>query len=384
MSKNVILAAAGLALATGVASAQVVVFTDTGDGQASNGSWIRTWDSSHGVMTMASYAAGVRLAGIDHAPGGSCDFFVADGPKPPQQGATVGDGRILKVTDLMGSANTSVVATGQQIWNPIGIRYDARSGSVIDVDNLTSPGNPPQVVRGVYGVNTSTGVQTLLQQERVAIAGVSNQTTEGRAWHEGGTYVARDSRGTSGRYYVMATTGGRYVGNYAGVPNLNVSSTIWKVDVNGTATASNFQEFVDTASAGFLHNTVSIAGAGNNYTDFRGICMDGNNNVYVTSTYFGLIMKLTTDANGDFTGSSIVASGLDSPETIEWDSYTNTLVFAQLGNTHQLNRINLDGSGLTTLASGVHVRGIDFCAVPTPGCLASLGLASVLGLRRRR
>jgi hypothetical protein len=361
----------------------VIVFTETGDGQATNGSSIKSWDSTNGVMTLATYAPGVRLAGLDHAPGGTCDFFVADGPKPPPNGATAGTGRILKVSNLMGSPSTSVVASGQQIWNPIGIRYDARSNSVLDIDNLTSPGNPPAVVRGYYGVNVGSGTQTLLQQERTAISGVSNQTPFGQPWLEGGTYQARDSR-TPGRYYVMAATGGRYNGPYVGVPNLNVSSEIWKVDVNGTATASTFHEFIDTSVAGFIHNTTTIAGAGNNYTDFRGICMDGNSNLYITSSYFGLIIKMTTDANGDFTGSSIVASGLDAIETIEWDSYTNTLVFAQLGNVRTLNRINLDGTGLTTLASTVHVRGIDFCPVPTPGVGAGLGLAALVGLRRRR
>ena len=383
MKIRLMLAAVGLALAAGVSNAQIVVFTDTGDGPATGGSYIKTWDFTNGVLTRATYAPGVRLAGIDHAPGGTCDFYVADGVKPPPSGALAGTGRLLKVTDVLGAASTSVIATGQQIWNPIGIRFDSRSNSVIDVDNLTSPGNPPEVVRGLYGINVGSGVQTLLQQERVSIPGVPPPNPEGRAFHEGGTYISNDSRGVAGRYYVMSATGGRHVGAYQGIPNLNVSSAIWKVDVDATATSSTFTEFVDTSSAGFVHNSVSIPGALTNYTDFRGICMDADNNIYITSTYFGLIIKMTTDANGDFTGSSVIASGLNAPETIEYDEFTNTLVFAQIG-ARTLSRINLDGTGLTTLATNVHVRGIDFCPIPTPGAIAGIGMVGLVALRRRR
>lgn len=377
MKIRLLLAAAGLAFAAGVSNAQVVVFTDTIDGQATTGSAIRTWDSSNGVLTHATYGVGVRLAGIDHAPSGTSDFIVANGPHP--LGGTP-SGSILHVANLFGGATTTTLASGQQVWEPIGLRYDARSNSVIELENGTGSA-PVGMVRGLYGTNYGTGTQTLLQRERVAIASVINPTPEGRAWHEGGTYLTADSRGVAGRYYVMSTTGGRHVGAYQGIPNQNVSSTIWKVDVNGTATSANFSEMIDTATASFIHNPNTIAGAGNNYTDFRGICMDGNNDIYVTSTFFGLIVKITTDANGDFTGSSIVAQGLDAPETIEWDEFTNTLVFAQLGS-RTLSRINLDGTGLTTLASNVHVRGITF--VPAPGVLASLGLAGLAVVRRRR
>jgi hypothetical protein len=374
------LAIAGAASSVAFAG-DTVVYTDARTNDGTLGGFVK-YIGSNGSGTAYTFVPGYRLGDIKRGPGGDCNFVMSEGIKPPPPNATEGTGHIFALNDLDTTPTVGVVSTGGQMWNPIGIRYNAASNSVLSLDN-TSVGNPPGVVRGLYGVNYSTGTQTLLQQERVAIAGVVNPTPEGRAWHEGGTYLTESPLG-NGEYYVMAATGGRFVGPYLGTPNRNVSSTIWKVSINGTATASTFTETIDTSSAAFTRSSDPLTNF--NYTDFRGLTANSNTNtLYTTSTFYGLIMAIQLDGAGNFVSSSIVLSGLNAPEAIEYDASTNTLVFAELG-TRSLRRVNLDGSGLTTLDTDVYVRGISFthCIIPTPGAASALALAGLAAIRRRR
>lgn len=369
------------AAASAAMAGDTVVYTDTRQSDGSLGGYVR-YAGDNGSGIAFTYGAGIRLADIKRGPGGSTNFVVSEGPLTLPPNPTQGTGHIYALNNLDTAATSTVISTGGQMWNPIGLRYNAASNSVLSLDNI-SAGSPPQVVRGLYGVNYSTGTQSLLQQERVAIAGVSNPTPEGRAWHEGGSYLVESPLG-NGDYYVMSTTGGRFVGPYLGSPNRNVSSLIWKVSVNGSATAATFTETVDTASAAFTRSGDALTNF--NYTDFRGLTANsGTNTLYTTSTFYGLIMAIQLDGAGNFVSSSIVLSGLDAPEAIEFDVSTNTLVFSELG-TRSLRRVNLDGSGLTTIASDVFVRGITFTPgiIPTPGAASALALAGLAAMRRRR
>lgn len=375
VSLLVVVGAASMAMAQ-----DTVVYTDARNANGTLGGYVK-YIGTNGSGTAFTYAPGNRLADIKRGPGGQTNFVVSEGPAS-NPGGVVGTGHIYALNNLDTVATSTTVSTGGQMWNPIGIRYNAASNSVLSLDNI-SAGSPPTVVRGLYGVNYSTGTQTLLQQERVAIAGVVNPTPEGRAWHEGGTYLTESPLG-NGEYYVMATTGGRFVGPYLGTPNRNVSSTIWKVSINGTATAATFTETIDTAAASFTRSTDPLTSF--NYTDFRGLTANsGTNTLYTTSTFYGLIMAIQLDGSGNFVGSSIVLSGLDAPEAIEYDASTNTLVFAELG-TRSLRRVNLDGSGLTTLDTDVFVRGITFTPgiIPAPSAASALALAGLAAMRRRR
>lgn len=241
------------------------------------------------------------------------------------------------------------------------------------------------VDRAFRGVNAATGVNSRLMKARVAIPGTPNQNAEGRAWLEGGSYIIPDPQG-SGDYLVMATTGGRFVGPPLGTPNRNVSSEIWRVSTNavtdgtGTNTGTTFTELIDTADAAFLRSTDPDTSF--NFTDFRGItAKPGTNQLFVTSTFYDSIFRIDLTPAGGFGSATVIASGIDGPEDIEYDPYTDTLVFARIGSSRDLMRINLDGSNLTVLAAGVHARGITI--VPTPGTGGLLALG-VLGLARRR
>lgn len=85
---------------------------------------------------------------------------------------------------------------------------------------------------------------------------------------------------------------------------------------------------------------------------------------------------------GGFGSATVIASGIDGPEAIEYDPFTDTLVCFRtaVGSSRDLMRINLDGSGLTLLAANVHARGITIVRTGE----RMLGLASLGMLRRRR
>lgn len=384
MKNGFIVAAALVAAAAGMASAQsTVIFTDVGDGFGTNGAFVKSVTIPNVVSTHVSFAPGVaRLSDIKISPTG---YVFGDGPFPPGGDPNVGTGKIWNVVDLFGTPSVTQVDLPGSSWNPIGVRYDAASNSVLTTDNLAGGFFDGVVDRAFRGVNFSTGANSRLMKERVAIPGTANPTPEGRAWHEGGTYMTPDPMGSSD-YFVMSTTGGRFVGPFTGDPNRNVSSVIWRVttdgvtDGTGTNTGTVFSELIDTSDAAFPRSTDPVTDF--NFTDFRGLtAKPGSNSLYVTTTFYNGVWRIDLDGSGNFAGATEILGGLQAPEAIEYDPFTDTLVFAELG-TRTLNRIDLDGSNRVILARDVHVRGITF--IPTPGALAVLGLGMLAIARRRR
>jgi hypothetical protein len=385
MNANVLAVASALLAATGVATAQsTVIFTDVIDGTGSGGSYIKSVTTPGIVTTHVTFGAGERRLGdIKPGPGGS--FIFGDGIFPPSGDPNSGSGQILRVDNLFTAPAVSRVDTGNRAWNPIGLRFDAASGQVLYLDNLAQGFFDGTVDRALRGVSITTGVNSRLMKERTAIPGVPDPTPAGRPWHEGGGYLVADPSG-SGDYFVLSTTGGRFVGPPLGSPNRNVSSEIWRVSTNGTSdgTGTNvgttFTELIDTAAAAFPRSTDAATNL--NFTDFRGItAKPGTNQLFVTSTFYDSIFRIDLTPAGAFGSATMIATGIDGPEAIEYDPFTDTLVFAAVGSSRDLMRINLDGSGLTLLAANVHARGITI--VPSPGG-AVLGLASLGMLRRRR
>lgn len=384
MKSGLHLVAAIVAAAAGTASAQsTVIFTDVGDGFGTNGSFVKSVTIPNVVSTHVAFGPGEgRFSDIKPSPTG---YVFGDGPFPPGNDPNFGTGKIWNVTDLFTTpAVTQVDAPGSS-WNPIGVRYDGPSNTVLTMDNLAGGFFDGVVDRAFRGVNYSTGVNNRLMKERVAIPGTGNQTGEGRPWHEGGAYMTPDPQG-SNNYYVISTTGGRFVGPFTGDPNRNVSSMIWRVttdgvtDGTGTNTGTVFRELIDTADAAFPRSTDPVTNF--NFTDFRGLTSKpGSNSLFVTTTFYDSIWRIDLTGAGAFAGATMILGNLDAPEAIEYDPFTDTLVFAELGSK-TLNRINLDGTNRIILARDVHVRGITF--IPTPGGLAVLGLGAMALIRRRR
>lgn len=387
-SRFALVTAATLAVIVGSAHGQsTVIFTDVVDGTGNPGSFIKTVDTPGNVVTRVTFAPGAaRLSDIK--PGAVAgEYIYGNGPFPPGGNPNVGTGSINRVTNLFGAPVTGQIDTGSRAWNPIGLRYDAGTNSVLYNDNLAGGFFDGVVSRSFRGVNYSTGVNSRLMQERQAIPGVVNPTPEGRAWAEGGAYLVPDPV-NPGAHYVMSTTGGRFVGPFLGRPNRNVSSVIWRVttdgvtDGSGTNTGTTFTEVIDTAAAAFPRSSDPLTNL--NFTDFRGItAKPGVNSLFVTSNFYNAIFRIDLSGTGTFVSATqLTTTGVDEPEAIEYDPFTDTLVYANVGATKNLVRINLDGSNATVLATGVHVRGITF--IPAPGAAAALGLGMLAFARRRR
>jgi hypothetical protein len=356
----ILTAAAGSALA---ADPSRIIFTDdTMGGGASNA--IRSYQDGV-VTTHVTFGATTRLADI--AKGRPGEYFFGNGPFPPVDPSQAD---VRRVTDLFGVASVATVTSSNPTFNPIGGEYDPRADRYIQINNVGG-GFGFGATDGIYAINPSTGSPTLLVAEP--------PTGSPRPRWSGGGYITQDPMGAAGSFYAVATTGGRYVnpnGPPPPPPNQNVSSVVYRVDVNASGTAATITELFDTF---IIRNDTG----GTIVTDVRGITQKpGQNSIWVTDQLTDSIWRIDIDGTGAYSGITQVVTGLDNPEVIQYDPYSDTLVFAQHGATNALSRINLDGTGLTNLTTGVHIRGLEI--IPTPGITSLLGLAGLLATRRRR
>ncbi|MDX2148589.1 MAG: PEP-CTERM sorting domain-containing protein [Planctomycetota bacterium] len=377
MKTKMILGALALAALAGTAQAQFrVIFTDnTFGGGASNA--IRSYDSvSNTVTTHATFGASARLADIKPVPGG---FAFGDGPFPLQTPST---GGIYTVNNLFSNSPTiNTVVSSNPFWGPIGMQYDSRSGRLLTVNNAAG-GVSAEIddADGLYTVNLGNGANTKVVDE------INRPPLfAGTPRYQGGNYITADPQG-SGDFFVVATTGGRFIQGGGPPPppaNQDVSSIIYRVSVSADGLTATTTELIDTFN---INLRFPFEGDPNNLlpiTDVRGITnIPGTDSLFVTDQLTDSIWRIDLDAGGAYSNITQIVTGLTNPEAIEYNPFNNTLVFAQGGNADLLSQVNLDGTGLTTLASGVAVRGITI--IPAPSALALLGLGGLAVARRRR
>lgn len=354
MKTNMISALALIAFA-GVASAQpnVVIFTDELDDS------INLLTGSGAIQELVDLSGGTnRLAGITRGPNG--EYYFADGPLPPNMPVDAG---IIKVENLFSPVpSVSYLSQGGNHTNPIGIHYHSASDSVLAIEN---PGSAFSGFEGLLSVDRATGNQTISFTE----PSFGNP----RPRYNAGVRVTQVAG--SDDVWVISENGG--VGGPAGPDN--EASMLFRFAINpGTKAATTVKAF-DLSG--------SVTGLGFDLMNVRGVATDpATGDVFVTEQSTDAIYRITFDGAGDIDTITAILTqtegggALENPGEIIYNPFTNMLVFGEAAG--RISAVNLDGSGVDVLATGVNIRGL--YAVPAPGAGALLALAGLAAVRRRR
>lgn len=307
------------------------------------------------AQTLLSFPANYRPAGIALAPDGN--YYIANGIAPiPDAGSG-----IIKVENLFsGAASFSNLVSGSPLDNPIDVIWDDLRGEVITVSNPgASSGN-----HGLYGATLAGGLTTIYDRGPV---GMTRPTyTSGRSIERLTGYddlLVTDING----------------GSLPLAPNDGNPSAIWRFRYDGM---TNNYDLDPTPWIDFT----DVFGPGNHLTIVRGITA-GPGGMYITDVASGSVHRLGIDAmTGDWDGSIVtLVTGLDQPEEIIYNRYTDRIVVNEIVDNAANSRIidfNTDGSDVQLLSTGDHGRGLFI--VPTPGALALLSVAGLFAARRRR
>ncbi len=313
-------------------------------------------------------------------------LYVADGGQPAGTLPIPSPSLIFRVDDLFGTPSATTIADNDRVQNPIGMTYDSARNRLTVVNNPSLSGG--QQVSGLIGVDLAGPFPTnpTFMFEDVPL-------NDPRPHFEEGTYIINDPTGV-GDFIAIGVNGGAYRG---GAATLDRASTMYRFNVDNPGDFGTTDELMIDFSASFIAPEFGFD-PDVNLTNVRGITNIGND-LYVTNLsarddantpldYDG-IYRVALDPN---TGAPLSLDlvfdlGLMSPEVIEYNPFTGKLVFADVdfddnGNIGILAQINPDGTGFEILASGVHVRGLEF--VPAPSTLALLGLGGLAAARRRR
>lgn len=289
-------------------------------------------------------------AGITKGIDGS--YYVSRSKLPvPNAGAG-----IARIDDLFGSPMVSSVATGDPLQNPAALGFSSATGRLITISNPGSAGT----IRGIFDVSTGGSVTT-----------VANEVNSGTGYRSGAG-LTKDPN--SDDFFVTGINGGVF----DPMTIDGQASTLWRARYDGMSDSYSLDP------APILDFTDSL-GLGLHLTNVRGVAaVPGTNDLYVSDFVTESIYRITLDVMGNFSSIAFVVGGLDQPESLIYNPWTNKLVIDERGGltSSVISQINLNGSGYEVLASGDHARG--FYIVPTPAGLALLPIAGLFAARRRR
>lgn len=290
-----------------------------------------------------------RLAQITNIGG---RWYVANGPKPVHDPSTAS---IIQIDDLFGSPIVTTLAQGEPLQNPIGLKYHGKTGQLITINHVDSQINKPKN-EGIYAIDPSTGAVTEVYKQ---------QDGQVPVYKTGYRLVADPN---SDDFFVTCVNGGVYDG---GPGDMNKGSCIWRLSINPNTLQGTVTLLADLSSV--LNDPLTFV---------RGItAVPGTNDLYIGDGATKAIYRMTLDGNGDYSSISAIATGIQDPWEIIYNPYTNKLVYGEQ-DISTISQMNLDGSNIQLLASGVGARGL--AIVPTPGGAALLGFAGLLASRRRR
>lgn len=342
----------------------------------------------------------VRLADISVGPNGS--FLVAQGqggPRGDPNTSTIGLGAVLSLQNVQTVPSISSRSSSGLLANPIGIAYDATTDSAVTVHNPTSGLQITPSTDGIVTANYTTGAQNLIFVE---------DRNAPRPRYQAGAYIQPDPRGLARTFVVSSIQGGLnvpVVTNTVGGPQLYRLT----YDANlGNTVMSRIVDFTNPAETGVTEQFLDGVNDPTASGGIRGVAIvpGDANSVYVAMRWKG-IWKVNLNNDGSFNSMQEIISVINpnSPlfngliEAMDYDPFANKLVFsldtrltpqgpadgvfnASVTALRGLWEMNLNGTGLSNLVRGVHVRGIDF--IPSPGTAALLGLAGLVAARRRR
>lgn len=355
---GVVVAIAGQAIGQYNPQPGDIVFTS----QQSNAIKVISGTTPSSPTTLVSYAvAGSQLGPLTQGPDGN--FYVSDGRFPVDNPSTAG---VLKTTNLFGVApSIAPWAQGDPLQQPLGIRYSANTNAFLVVNNPFGPITQP-AVEGILSVSYSNPAS-------VSIVHAEPPTNSPRPRYQAGIFIEPDPN--SNDFFVMTVNGGGSGSNNP--PDDLFPSAMWRLRYNAGSYALDTAPVVDFSA--------SFTGLPFDLTQARGIApIPGTNDIFVSDHMGGNIFKVSLTGAGTFAGITLVLGGLNQPEALAYNPYTNKLVIDERGNltASRISTMNLDGTGFTVLSTGDHARG--FVIVPAPGAAALLGIGGLLATRRRR
>ncbi|MBL0922697.1 MAG: hypothetical protein IBJ10_11305, partial [Phycisphaerales bacterium] len=301
-----------------------------------------------------SFAAGdTGLAGITRAKG---RWYVHSGPTPIADPFNP-NSAMFEFNNLFSNAPTFTTHTsGNPLQRPIGIAYHRGSDRLISINNAPQSDMLPVEFDGIFATSRTNGgdIVTTFDED------VGNPNLPR---YRAGTRLVKAS-GSPDDFFVITVNGGVLNGQ----GDEGKGSAIYRLTMDNAGNGA-VALFADLSFTNF-----------GNITFARGITADANN-LYFTDGFTGAIYGISQSDTGDLSTLFQVASGLTRPNDIIFNPYTNKLVFTD--NFDQtISQMNLDGSGLEVLVSGVDARGLYI--IPTPGAAALLGLGGLAMIRRRR
>ncbi|MEM8756802.1 MAG: hypothetical protein AAGF47_03365 [Planctomycetota bacterium] len=297
------------------------------------------------------------------------EFFASNSPLPAQDPSTA---EIVRIDGLLSGAPTLTnfsVSNPAQVVN--GMAVDPFTGSLLVSNN--PPSNPP----------VGTASEGLLAYD---LANPSSNNL----------LVAADAAGPTPRFQAFGgglTPGSNQGEFFFGTLNGGVetdpnavngqASTIGRLTLNDAGDPTN-----NTADLIFDGST-AFTGLDEVLSQLRGIDQLPNGNLVVAELNTQTIYEIALDGNGDFAGITELYSqaGTDlAPQGVIYNEFTGQLNFIERNRTTGLDEIlaiNLDGSGLEVLGSGL-LRTGSLIAIPAPASAALLGLGGLAAARRRR
>lgn len=285
-------------------------------------------------------------------------FYVAADNTPVSDPA---EAHIFEFKHLTGNTVQNSVWDSHPLQRPIGLDYHRKSDTLIALNQVPGAGSLPSNFDGIVGVKRDGSSAGMIFTEDVGSAA--------RPRYAAGDRITKDPFDRD-VFYATSINGG--VGDDGTGPDTNRPSQIYRLtmDNSGAGVLDLLVDFSNTTPGPltFVRGITSAVGG------------DGNVDLYVTDSFADAIFRVNLDSNGDFASVETVLS-LEDPGEIQYNRYTNKLVFGQI-QADVVAQINLDGSGYEVLVNGVSPRGITI--IPAPGAAAALTLAGLAGLRRRR
>lgn len=270
-------------------------------------------------------------------------------------------GFVFELDNLFGATSQSTVVSSDPAQNPLGLEFHNKSNKLVMVNNPAQSDMTPNEQDGIYGISLDGGTfgdaNTIFDED-------VGSTTFPR--YQAGAGSTRDRNDLS-KFYIATVNGGATGGNPGG--DEAKGSAIYTITLDASGGPANPSLLFDFSNTSF--------GA---ITFVRDVATDGSN-LYIGDGFTGAIYSISLSDPGDLSTLTLIKDGLTRPQNLIYNQYTDKLVWSD-NFDEAIYQMNLDGTGMETLATGINARG--FYIVPTPGAVALFGLAGLAGVRRRR